>query len=599
MPSVNGQPAVSDIRRHAIFRTWQLLSKLGLVLAFLIGMRATLAGQPMQRFSVVAAHPLASQAAIQILRAGGSALDAAIAAQMVLTLVEPQASGIGGGAFLMHWDGRVMDAWDGRETAPAEADERLFLQTDGRPMPFMQAVVGGRAVGVPGLLRMLDQAHRRHGKMPWEKLFEPAIELAEQGFAITPRLHAQLQLGAERLRQDPLAGALYFGPQGLPHPVGFRLRNPALGQLLRQIARGGSDVFYRGPIATDMVSRVRSHATNPGRLSEQDLAGYQPRRRQALCTDWLELWRVCGFPPPSSGHLTIMQMLGMLAALPAQGPDLQDGLPSSDWLHRYNEVARLAFADRALYVADPDFVQPPAGDWRSLLAPDYLRQRASLVGPSSMGTAAAGQPAAMRSAYVPQPTQAEYGTSHLNVVDGQGRVVAMTSTIEAVWGAHLMSDGGTGLPGGFFLNNQLTDFSFAPSDARGHPIANRVQPGKRPRSSMSPTLVFRRGDGQLVLSAGSPGGAAIIHYTAKSLIGTLLWGLSPQQAIELPNFGNFNGPTLLEQGRFSQSSIEAMKALGHAVEEAPLVSGLHLLQRTPKGWVGGADPRREGLVLGD
>jgi gamma-glutamyltranspeptidase/glutathione hydrolase len=234
-----------------------------------------------------------------------------------------------------------------------------------------------------------------------------------------------------------------------------------------------------------------------------------------------------------------------------------------------------------------------------LLAPDYLRQRASLVGPSSMGTAAAGQPAAMRSAYVPQPTQAEYGTSHLNVVDGQGRVVAMTSTIEAVWGAHLMSDGGTGLPGGFFLNNQLTDFSFAPSDARGHPIANRVQPGKRPRSSMSPTLVFRRGDGQLVLSAGSPGGAAIIHYTAKSLIGTLLWGLSPQQAIELPNFGNFNGPTLLEQGRFSQSSIEAMKALGHAVEEAPLVSGLHLLQRTPKGWVGGADPRREGLVLGD
>ncbi|MFZ9297354.1 MAG: gamma-glutamyltransferase family protein [Hylemonella sp.] len=599
MPSVNGQPAVSDIRRHAIFRTWQLLPKLGLVLAFLIGMRATLAGPPMQRFSVVAAHPLASQAAIQILRAGGSALDAAIAAQMVLTLVEPQASGIGGGAFLMHWDGRVMDAWDGRETAPAEADERLFLQPDGRPMPFMQAVVGGRAVGVPGLLRMLEQAHRRHGQLPWEKLFEPAIELAEQGFAITPRLHAQLQFGAERLRQDPLAGALYFGPQGLPHPVGFRLRNPALGQLLRQIARGGSDVFYRGPIAADMVSRVRSHGANPGWLSEQDLAGYQPRRRQALCTDWLELWRVCGFPPPSSGHLTIMQMLGMLAALPAQGPDLQDGLPSSVWLHRYNEVARLAFADRALYVADPDFVQPPAGDWRSLLAPDYLRQRASLVGPRSMGTAAAGQPGAMRSAYVPQPTQAEYGTSHLSVVDGQGRVVAMTSTIEAVWGAHLMSDGGTGLPGGFFLNNQLTDFSFAPSDGRGHPIANRVQPGKRPRSSMSPTLVFRRGDGQLVLSAGSPGGAAIIHYTAKSLIGTLLWGLSPQQAIELPNFGNFNGPTLLEQGRFSQSSIEAMKALGHAVEEAPLVSGLHLLQRTPKGWVGGADPRREGLVLGD
>lgn len=570
-----------------------------LTLLALAGWRTAWAEPPAKRFAVAAAHPLANQAGIQILRAGGSSLDAAIAMQMVLTLVEPQASGIGGGAFLLHWDGRSIEAWDGRETAPAQADEQLFLQPDGRPMQFMQAAVGGRAVGVPGLLRMLEQAHRQHGRLPWGRLFEPAIQLAEKGFAVSPRLHSQLLAGAEHLQKDPLARALYYAPQGQPRPVGYRLRNPALAQVLRQVSQGGSDVFYRGPIAADMVQRVRKHALNPGRLSEQDLVDYRPRQRTALCTDWRELWRVCGFPPPSSGHLAIMQMLGMLVHLPDLGMGLKDGLPSPSWLHDYTEVSRLAFADRAQYVADPDFVEPPAGDWRSLLTPDYLRQRAALVGPHSMGSASAGQPAGWRSAYAPQLAQEEYGTSHLNVVDGQGRVVAMTSTIEAVWGAHLMSDGGTGLPGGFLLNNQLTDFSFLPTDAQGRPIANRVQAGKRPRSSMSPTLVFRRSDGAWVLSTGSPGGPGIIHYTAKSLIGTLQWGLSPQQAIDLPNFGSFNGPTLLEQGRFPRATLDALKARGHQVEEVPFVSGLHVLQETAQGFVGGADPRREGVVLGE
>ena len=550
------------------------------------------------RMAVAAANPLATEAGYAMLRAGGSALDAAIAVQMVLTLVEPQASGIGGGAFLLHWDGQALDAWDGRETAPAGVDETLFLQADGRPMDFMAAVVGGRAVGVPGVLRMLEQAHARHGRLPWAHLFGPAITLAERGFAVSPRLHAKLAADAY-LRQDPLARAYYYRPDGEPHPVGHLLVNPALAELLRQISRQGSEAFYRGAAAADMVRRVRGHADNPGAMTLDDLAGYVPRQRQAICTDWLEFWRICGFPPPSSGHLAIAQMLGLLAQLPPQPSPLHEGLPSADWLHRYSEAARLAFADRARYVADPDFVAAPGDDWHSLLAPAYLRERAALIGPRSMGTASAGVPGATPVSHAPQPAQPEYGTSHISIVDGEGWALAMTTTVEAVWGARLMSDGGTGLPGGFILNNELTDFSFAPSDAAGRPVANRVQPGKRPRSSMSPTLVFDRRDGSLVMSTGSPGGAAIIHYTAKSLIGSLQWGLSPQQAIALPNFGSFNGPTLLEQGRFPATTVQALQARGHKVVELPLESGLQALQRVPGGWIGGADARREGAVRGD
>lgn len=550
-----------------------------------------------QHSAVATAHPLASEAGRRMLRSGGAALDAAIAAQMVLTLVEPQSSGIGGGAFLLHWDGQALAAWDGRETAPAAVTGQLFLQADGQPMPLMEAVVGGRAVGVPGLLRMLEQAHRRHGRLPWPVLFGPAIEWAEEGFPLSPRLHEQLRADAW-LRRDPQAQALFYRADGMPHPVGHRLRNPALAQLLRRIAHEGSEAFYRGPVAADIVRRVRGHASNSGVMDEEDLAAYAPRQREAICTDWLDVWRVCGFPPPSSGHLAIMQMLGMLAQMPAAAP-LQDGLPAADWLHLYTEAARLAFADRARYVADPDFVAAPAGDWRSLLAPDYLRGRAARIGPRSMGAAEAGEPAGRRSSFAPQPAQPEFGTSHLSVIDAEGRAVAMTSTIEAVWGAHLMSDGGTGLPGGFLLNNQLTDFSFVPADAEGRPVANRVQPGKRPRSSMSPTLVFDRRNGRLVLATGSPGGAAIIHYTAKSLLGMLAWGLTPQQAADMPNFGSFNGPTLLERGRFPVATLDALRTRGHEVAEEALTSGLHSILRTSQGLRGGADPRREGRVLGD
>jgi gamma-glutamyltranspeptidase / glutathione hydrolase len=556
-------------------------------------------GWAAQRFMVAAANPLATDAGHQVLKAGGNALDAAIAVQMVLALVEPQSSGIGGGAFLLHWDGRVVVAWDGRETAPAAADEKLFLQPDGKPMPFREGVVGGRSVGVPGAVRMLEAAHREHGRLPWAALLQPAITLAEQGFRLSPRLHTQLK-SESALKSDDQARAYFYRADGEPHAVGTLMKNPALAEVLRGIAARGSAALLSGPVAADVVKRVRGHAGNPGRLSEADLAGYAPKRREPICTDWKALYRVCGFPPPSSGHIAVMQILGLLErAAPVPQPLMERRLPSADWLHQYTEAARLAFADRGQYVADPDFVAAPAGRWTSLLDDDYLKDRAALIGASSMKTALPGVPRGASAAHTAQPEQPETGTSHISIVDGDGRAVAMTTTIEDVFGARIMSDGGSGQPGGFLLNNQLTDFSFAPADADGQPIANRVQPGKRPRSSMSPTLVFDRRDGRLLMSLGSPGGAAIIHYTAKTLTGTLDWGLDAQRAIDLPNFGSFNGPTVVERGRFPAPTLEALRARGHTVNEIDMTSGLQAIQRRGSGWYGGADPRREGVVMGE
>ncbi len=559
-------------------------------------------GWATQRFAVASANPLATDAGAQVLRAGGSAVDAAVAVQMVLGLVEPQSSGIGGGAFLLHFDGAQVQAWDGRETAPAAADGRLFLLPDGKPMPATQATVGGRSVGVLGAVRMLEAAHRQHGRLPWAQLFQPAIALAEQGFAVSHRLHTQL--GAEtHLKGDPRAATYFYRADGQPHAIGHRLRNPALAQVLRAIAAQGSAALHIGAIAADIVARVQGHATNPGRMVLADLAGYRPLLREPICTDWKAIYRVCGMPPPSSGHLAVMQILGLLELAPAKLPPgeaaLHAGLPHPAWLHQYTEASRLAYADRARFIADPDFIAAPGGDWRSLLAPDYLRQRAGLIGAQSMQTAQAGNPGAQRVSHGLPTDQPEAGTSHISIVDAQGKALAMTTTIEAVFGARIMSDGGTGLAGGFLLNNQLTDFSSTPVDAQGLTVANRVQPGKRPRSSMSPTLVFDKRDGKLLMSLGSPGGPAIIHFVAKTLIGALDWGLNVQQAIDLPNFGSFNGPTVLEDKRFAPATIQALKARGHTVVEFDLTSGLQAITRTPTGWFGGADPRREGVVIGD
>ncbi|KNZ34467.1 MAG: gamma-glutamyltransferase [Methylibium sp. NZG] len=557
-------------------------------------------GWSANKFMVAAANPLATDAGRQVLAAGGSAVDAAIAVQMVLTLVEPQSSGIGGGLFLVHWDQKQVQTYDGRETAPAAATPDLFMK-DGKPMAFMEGVVGGRSVGTPGVLRALELAHRQHGKLAWKSLFQPAIQLAEQGFIVSPRLATLLREdSAKPLRNDPTAAAYFFEPDGSPKAAGTRLRNPALAAVLRDVAERGAGVFYEGPIARDIAAKVRGHATNPGLLTEADLAGYRAKTRDPLCFDY-RLWRLCGMPPPSSGPLAIGQMLGMLAGRNlAALPPVKNGAllePSAEAVHLISEAGRLAYADRGRFVADPDFTSLPGGSAAALLSPAYLAQRASLITDRSMGRATPGTPAMLG---VPVARLADDrspelpSTSHVSVVDANGNAVSMTTTIENVFGAQIMVRG-------FLLNNELTDFSFAPSE-NGVPIANRVEGGKRPRSSMSPLLVFDKVSGQMVMSVGSPGGSAIINYVAKVLVGTLDWGLDVQQAISLPNFGSRNGPTELEQDRVSPALVDALKAKGHEVRVMPQTSGLQGIQRRSGSgqpvWFGGADPRREGVVMG-
>ena len=559
-------------------------------------------GWATQGFSVAAAHPLATDAGYQVLKAGGSAIDAAIAVQMVLTLVEPQSSGIGGGAFVLHHDGKKVEAYDGREVAPSAAKDKLFLDAQGKPLPFMEAVLSGLSVGVPGTLSVLETAHKEHGKLPWATLMQPAIQLAEQGFKISPRLHQAL-LAENDLINDAVAASYFYDAQRKPHPVGYVLKNPELAAVLRDIANRGSLALKQGAVAQALVQKVRQHPTKPGSMTLQDLAQYKVIKREPLCFDHVvqttsKGFQICGFPPPSSGALAIGQILGILNNTPAGKMPLQQGLPASDWLHFYTEAARLAFADRAQFVGDPDFVKAPGDNWKSMLHPTYLQQRSRLIGEQSMKVAKAGNPAEFKTAYAPMPHQDEFGTSHISVIDQYGNSVAMTTTIEAVFGSRLMVNTGQGRQGGFLLNNELTDFSFAPSDAKGLPIANRVEAGKRPRSSMSPTLVFEKDTGQLKMTGGSPGGAVIIHYTGKLLIGTLQWGLNTQQAINLPNFGSLNGPTVLEEKRFPEQTLKALQARGHEVREMPLPSGLQAIEVTPKGFFGGADPRREGVVMG-
>jgi gamma-glutamyltranspeptidase / glutathione hydrolase len=582
-------------------------------------------GWATKKFAVAAANPLATDAGYQILKAGGSAVDAAVAVQMVLGLVEPQSSGIGGGAFLLHQDGKSggkMEAFDGRETAPAAATESLFIGKDGKPMAFTDAVVGGRSVGVPGTVRMLEMAHKQHGKLPWAALFQPAIALAEGGFKVSPRLNT-LVTGEKNLKNDPVAAAYFYDAAGAAWPVGHLLKNPAYAAVMRGIAKDGSKALLEGAVAQAIVDKVKNHPTNAGVLSLQDMANYAPKKRDPLCFDYKvapETYQICGMPPPSSGAIAIGQILGILNNTVAPKLPLDSATQptaavylSPEWLHLYLEASRLAFADRAQYVADPEFVTPPAGSWTSLLDPAYLTQRSKLIGDMSMKTAVAGVPIASGAIktssnlkYAPMPDQIEYGTSHISIIDAAGNALAMTTTIEGAFGSMQMVSPNPALAGGFLLNNELTDFSFAPADATGKPIANRVEPGKRPRSSMAPTLVIDKTTGKVIMSAGSPGGALIIHFTAKTLIGTLNWDMNAQQAINLPNFGSLNGPSILEAKRFPPAVVEALKVKGHEIREIDMTSGLQAIERTTSagaatydGFFGGADPRREGVVLGD
>ncbi|TLF52825.1 gamma-glutamyltransferase family protein [Halomonas urmiana] len=555
---------------------------------------------PFQRFAVTTAHPLATDAGYQILAAGGSAIDAAIAVQMVLTLVEPQSSGIGGGSFLMHHDGEEVRAYDGRETAPSSAKEGLFLDQEGEPLAFMKAVASGRSVGVPGTLRMLETAHGEHGRLPWAVLFEPAITLADDGFPVGAGLHASLA-DTETLRDDAQASGFFFTEQGEPLPEGHRLKNPALAVILQRVAEQDSSVLHTGEVAEDIVGRVQHHPAIPGSLRLEDLATYTAKEREPLCSDWQD-YRVCGFPPPASGHLTVMQILGILAQLPPSKAGLEDELPGVEWLHRFLEASRLAFADRGRYIADPAFVEAPGGDWSLMIAPDYLAERAALIEAThslGSGGASPGNPGVVATAWAVQPMQPEAGTSHISIVDEHGNALAMTSSLGQAFGARILSNGGTGMPGGFLLNNALTDFSFTPTDDQGTPIANRVEPGKRPRSSMTPTLVVERDSDALVASLGSRGGAAIIHDTARSLVAMLDWSLGVQQALDLPHVTTTGGAVFLEADRFPPATLQALRELGHEVEERDAAGGLQAIRRTEEGLVGATDPRREGVVRGE
>jgi len=548
------------------------------------------AGVLSKKFMASTANPLATETAYQILKSGGSAVDAAIAAQMVLNLVEPQASGIGGGAFMLHFDGHVVKAFDGRETAPASATEKLFQSADGKPMQFYDGVVGGRSTGVPGVLRMLEAAHKQYGKLPWATLFAPAIRLADEGFPVGPRLHTLLQ-SEKYLKSDAVAAAYFYDQNGTPRPVGYVLKNPAFAVTLREIASAGADAFYKGRIAKDIATKVKNHSANPGDLTSIDIAGYQAKIREPICVDYKQ-WSVCGVPPPSSGGVTVAEILGILETKSIERFAPDEGVLNANGVHLFSEAGRLAYADRARYIADPDFVPFRI---KSLVDKEYLAGRAALISEKSMGVAKFGLPAAVNVAWGVDTSPEFAGTSHMSIVDGGGNAVSMTSSIEDAFGSRQMVDG-------FLLNNQLTDFSFDAVDENGA-IANRVQAGKRPRSAMAPTFVFDKKTRKLILLIGSPGGSAIINYVAKALVGMMDWGLNVQQAISLPNFGSRNGPTELEQGRVADALVDQLKAKGHNVRLMELTSGLQgIMLMNVHGeemWYGGSDPRREGTAKGD
>jgi gamma-glutamyltranspeptidase/glutathione hydrolase len=538
------------------------------------------------RQMVAAAHPLAAEAGLRVLRQGGSAIDAAVAVQAVLGLVEPQSSGIGGGAFILTWNAadRRVSAWDGRETAPAAVTPGLFLMPDRTPMGFLEAAVGGRAVGVPGAVAALEAAHAAEGRLPWDSLFRDAIELATLGFPVSARLAAAVAANRERLARDAAARAYFLAPDGTPWPAGHILRNPAYAETLRSVAARRAAALADGPVAEAIVAAVQGAAGNPGSLSRGDLAAYRAVAREPVCMAY-RVWRVCGMGPPSSGGLGVGQILGLLAQFDLGGLDPL----GAEAAHLLAEASRLAFADRNLYVADPGFVRVPA---RGMLDPAYLAARAGLIDRNRAGMAPRpGEPPWREGAlHAPDPAVAEHGTSHLAIVDAAGNAVSMTTTVEDALGARIMA-------AGFVLNNQLTDFSFRP-EIDGRPVANRVEPGKRPRSSMSPTLVFDA-EGALVAVVGSAGGARIIGYVAQALVAMLDWRLDPQAAVDLPHVGTVGGETELEAGTAAAALAPELEARGHRLGIREMTSGTQAILRRPDGWSGGADRRRAGVALGD
>ena len=538
-----------------------------------------------EKHMIATAHPLASQAGLKILQDGGSAVDAAICAQMVLNLVEPQSSGIGGGAFLLHFDSKsgVVEAYDGREVAPQSAHDRMFLNADGKPKSFYDAVIGGESVGVPGLVRMLEMVHKEHGNLPWAKLFLPAIQLAKNGFPLTPRLAKQL--AREKYLHNTKASLGYlYQPNGKAKKEGALIKNPAFAKTMLSIAQNGADAFYEGDIAHAIIDAIRSAKKNPGNMTLKDLANYQAIKRKPVCGAYRNKL-VCGIGPPSSGGITILQILGLINQFKVGSMK-----PASiESVHLICEASALAFADRNTYLADSDFIPVPTN---GLINSEYLRSRAKLINlQRESGHRQAGNPwIKERMDLAPEHPVEGDSTTHLSIIDSRGNAVAMTSSIENVFGSRVMA-------GGFLLNNQLTDFSFRPKK-HGRKVANRAESGKRPRSSMSPTLVFNE-DGTLMMAIGSPGGSRIIGFVVKTLVGVIDWHLSIQNAIDLPNFLNRNNGLELEKGSSLEKMRPQLRARGHKFKTFSLMSGLQGIHITPSGLVGGADKRREGVALGE
>lgn len=539
-----------------------------------------------RKHMVSSANALASGAGREILAAGGSAVDAAIATQLVLGLVEPQSSGLGGGAFLLNWDAaaRSLSTYDGRETAPASARPDRFLK-DGRPMDFERAVRSGLSIGTPGLVRLLEHTHKKHGKLAWERLFDPAIRIAREGFAISSRLYFLLRwFGADGLSPD--AKDQFFDTNGSPLPAGYILKNEAYAATLEAIAKGGAAAFYSGPIAEAMVTAVREAPNAPGDLTLDDLAAYQVQERAPVCAAY-RAHRVCSMGPPSSGGIATAQILKLIERFDL-GTTSAEAMNTAA-MHLMVEGERLAYADRNRYIADPAFVRVPEG----LLDPAYLATRSALIdADKAMPAAGPGDPPGTeKHAFGIDATRERAGTSHISVVDAEGNAVAMTTTIEGVFGSGVYTSG-------FLLNNELTDFSFAPADAQGVPIANRVEGGKRPRSTMAPVIVLDD-KGEFVAALGSPGGSRIILYVAKTLVALIDWKLDAQAAIDLLNFGSTGGAVELEFGWSAIWKALALRSYGHSVSPGLMNSGVHAVVRRKGHLEGGADPRREGAALGE
>ena len=537
-----------------------------------------------KRFMAVTANPLATEAAYQILKKGGSAVDAAIAAQLVLGLVEPQSSGIGGGAFMLSWAAqqKALKYYDGREVTPKKVDEDQFLRASGEPRSFMDAAVGGKSVGVPGLLRMLELAHRNEGKLPWPDLFESAITLAEDGFLISPRLHMLLSKTPQITARVDLT-SYFFSSAEEPYPVGHRLHNPAYARTLKVIAEKGADAFYTAEMASAIVDAV-SNDSEAGSLSMSDMANYRAKVGVALCLDYRE-YKVCG-PGPPAGGMTVLQILGMLEQFDLSAVEVN----SAEMIHLFSEASSLAFADRGTYLADPDFVSVPAA---TLIGKPYLQQRSSLILEDSMGEAKPGilyDESQSALPYQSAESPELMSTTHLSIADEYGNMVSMTSSIENAFGSRLFVNG-------FLLNNQLTDFSFSSTDHEGALVANRIESLKRPRSSMSPMIIFLKGRPRLLV--GSPGGARIIDYVSRTIVYHLDKALSIEAAIGSPHIINLNRGLELEAGRISQGTQKALAARGHRLTLRSQSSGIHAISIINDGLMGAADPRREGTARGE